>query len=320
MEVEHHTVVTPDGWALSLQRPIRPGASTGGSAVARAPVLFVPGYGMNAWIVRYHPSGRSFASVLLDAGLDPWGIDLRGTASSRGPRGGARLADQALVDLPAVIDHIRSVTGVDAVHAIGCSLGGSLLLGHAALSEEASIGRLALIGAPLHWGDSLRERVLGRVLQTAGAIPMRGTRRFARFALPLAATLAPAALRLYLNPRITDVGCVDELVRTVEDPVPAINRAIGAWMRSELRLADRPVAPALARFVSPMLVVHGSGDGIVGHRAALSAVGATGGPVEVIRVDHPSGQPVGHADMFVSDIAPTQVFEPVARFLAQPPP
>ncbi|HHO49821.1 MAG TPA: hypothetical protein ENK18_02870, partial [Deltaproteobacteria bacterium] len=74
--LEPHTVQTPDGWRLSLIRVVRPGVAPG------PPVLFVPGYGMNAWIVQYHPSGRSFADVLLEHGFDPWGIDLRGTATS----------------------------------------------------------------------------------------------------------------------------------------------------------------------------------------------------------------------------------------------
>lgn len=310
--LERHTVQTPDGWRLSLTRVVEPGRSPG------PPVLFVPGYGMNAWVLQYHPSGRSFADVLLEHGFDPWGIDLRGTATSRGPTP-AGLEGQALHDLPAALAYIRGVAAAEQVHAIGCSLGGSLLFAHAALADEHHLDRLVAIGAPLSWGRTIKTRVLGRVLQTAGQVPMRRTRSLARVALPIVARTAPAALGIYLNPRITDVSCAADLTRVVEDPLPTINRAVGDWMRGELRIGGRAIASSLEGFERPLMVVHGSGDGIVPTDAALSVVGAVGGPVEVVAVHHPAGEPVGHADMFVSRIAPREVFEPVARFLSDDP-
>jgi alpha-beta hydrolase superfamily lysophospholipase len=274
---------------------------------------------MNAWIFQYHPSGRSFAEVLLDAGFDPWGVDLRGASTARRTSRDAGPVDldaQVTVDLPAVLDFVRGRSGAERVHAIGCSLGGSLLFAHAAFAPEPHLDHLVAIGAPLAWEPSLTTRALARLLRTGGRLPLRGTRRIARHALPWVARGAPGILSIYLNPRITDLRDPEQLTRTVEDPVPALNLAIARWMRGQLVLGGQPVAPALRRFDRPLLVVHGSGDGVVPRGAALSVVGATSGPVEVALVSHPAGEPVGHADLFVSEVAPEQVFARTARFLA----
>lgn len=311
--LEHHTTATPDGWSLSLIRVVRPGAPPG------PPVLFVPGYGMNAWVVQYHPTGPSFADVLLDAGFDPWGVDLRGTSTARRTRSSApvaRFEDMAALDLPAAIAHLRRVTGAPRVHAIGCSLGGSLLYGHVALAADHGIDRLVAIASPLTWDRSLARRAMALLLDTVGQVPVKGARHLARMALPLAARAIPGALSLYLNPRITDVSDAAALCRTVEDPMPAVHRALARWMVSELRVGSRPVAPGLKHFDRPLLVLYGSGDGIVPQGPALSVVGATSGPVEVRKVEDPGGQPVGHADLFISDLAPELVFRPTARFLS----
>ena len=309
-----HVATTLDGWALRLTRFVRPSGTPG------APVLFVHGFGMNSYLMQYHPAGRTFASVLLEQGLDPWAVDLRGTSSSRQlrPEGLAPgLDSQTLYDLPAVLTYIRRQTGHERVHAIGCSLGGSLLFAHAAFAEEPGLGRVVAIGAPLSWQGAPMARYWSRMLQTVGSIPVRGSRHFAKHALPVLAKTAPWLLSVYINPTITDISAPGDITRTVENPIPSVNRAIAEWMRGELRVAGRAVAPALKRFEEPMMVMYGTGDGIVPRPAALSVVGATSGPVEVVEVGHPRGESVGHADLFVSDIAPQAVFEPAARFFAE---
>lgn len=309
--IETHEVATADGWHLRLERGVGEAGPRG------TPVVFIPGYGMNAWIFRYHPTAASFLEVLLQAGLDPWAVDLRGTSTSSAGPGAppATLSGQALVDLPAVLAHICARSGAERVHAIGCSLGGSLLYAYA-IQPDHVLDRVVCVGAPLDWGVGLRTRLLGRVLPVVGRVPLRGTRRFASVGLPLLAAAVPRALQIYLNPKITDVREARDLVLTVEDPVPSVNLAIGAWMRAgALHIGGVHVRAELHRFTRPLLVLHASGDGIVPEESALSVVGATGGPVEVQQVDHPSGEPVGHADLFASDIAPERVFAVTAAFL-----
>jgi pimeloyl-ACP methyl ester carboxylesterase len=110
MDIETHTTATHDGWRLTMHRGVRR-RPTG------RPVLFVPGFGMNGYIFRYHPATRRFMEHLLDACLDPWSVDMRGTRSSVGPTGSIGLADMAFIDLPAAFEHIRRSTGHEVVHA-----------------------------------------------------------------------------------------------------------------------------------------------------------------------------------------------------------
>jgi len=311
LAVEDHRVTTWDGWSLSLHRS--PDARAGA-----APVLFVPGYGMNGWIFRYHPNARSFMGHLVDAGLDPWWVDLRGTSTSRRRRGAPApsLRDQALIDLPSAFDYIAAATGADRVSAIGCSLGGSLLYAWAGLDPQHRIERLVTMGSPLRWGHTAITRTFAWGLPAAGSVPMRGTRRLARVALPVAGTIAPWALSLYLNPKITQIRPSRMLTRTVEDPAPTINRDLGRWMRTgDLHLDGVNVTDALSRYSRPLLLIFGSGDGICPEAASTSATERTSGPVDTLRVDHPDGHRVGHADLFISELAPSHVFPRVSRFL-----
>lgn len=315
MEIEEHTVRTHDGWGLRLHRGVRPGRPPG------EPVLFVPGYGMNGYIFRFHPGAPSFMEALLDQGFDPWSVDLRGTSSSIRHRRTAprvRLADQAFVDLPAALDFVADRTERAAVGAIGCSLGGSLLYAYVGAFPQHRILRLVTMGTPLRWSPSLLTRSFRALGPTVGSIPVRGTRRLARVALPVAATLVPKALSLYLNPKITRTRPARKLTLTVEDPLPDVNREIARWMRrGDLLLDGIDVTRGLATFRQPLLVIVGDGDGICPRDAALAVVGRTGGPVETLQIAHPDGHPVAHADLFISDIAPTAVFPSVGAWLAR---
>lgn len=318
MHVEHHTVTTHDGWRLQLHR----GMPDIGAPSPRRPVVFVPGYGMNGWIFRYHPledrGVPSFMRSLLAKGLDPWSVDLRGSSTSvptaRAPR--VRLADQAFVDLPAALDAVAEISGHDRVDAIGCSLGGALLYAYGGGVSSHRLRRLVTMGAPLRWERSPLTTAMQLFGPTLGAIPVRGTRRFTRLALPVASVLAPRLLSLYLNPAITRTRPARKLTLTVEDPIPDVNREIARWMRhADLVLDGLHVTASLSALEAPLLVIVGSGDGICPPEVARSVQGRTGGPVDVVEIRHPDGHPVGHADLFISDIAPDLVYPRVAEFL-----
>ncbi len=308
-------VTTSDGWSLEVTRGV-PEIPMGDDR-HRPPVLFVPGYGMNAHLFHHHPSGPSFAEVLYAQGFDPWSVDLRGTRSSRAPspRSRPRLADQAFRDLPAVLDHVAERRGVARVHAIGCSLGGALLYAHGG-RDAHRIDRLVTMGSPLVMvADTAILRALAAIGPLAARVPVRGTRPLARIALPWVARVAPEALSFYLNPALIDLARPARLVQTVEDPSPTINVAMSAWARDgRLRLDGHDVTEGLSAFDRPLLVTYAAEDGVCVPRAALTAVEATGGPVEVLRVDHPDGA-VRHADLFIARFAPTGVFPSVAAFL-----
>ena len=312
LHVERHRVTTPDGWSLELHRGVRSGDAPG------KPVLFVPGFGMNAFIFRYHPRGTSFMASLLDAGLDPWSVDLRGQTSAHA-RPGARtdigLADHAFADLPAAFDFVARATGHDRVHAIGCSLGGALLYGYGGTLRDHRIDRLVTMGTPLKWtAPSAVVRGFARLGPLLG-VPVRGTRHAARAVLPIVSKLAPRLLSVYLNPALTHVGPARELSRTVEDPHPRVNRQLSRWIRhGDLLLDSVNVTEALRQFDRPLLVIVGSGDRICPPEVALAALEVAGGPTRSLRVGT-DAEGVSHADLFIADMAEERIFRPVARFL-----
>src|SRR5262249_10517524 len=97
-----------------------------------------------------------------------------------------------------------------------------------------------------------------------GMVPVRHTRRFARFALPVLAKVAPSVLGVYLNGRSTDLTQTARMVQTVEDPHPLINREIGEWMaRGDLVLRGVNVSANLPALKNPFLCVVANHDGIV---------------------------------------------------------
>lgn len=307
-----HRVTTPDGWRLNVQR-----ATRGGRPVDGPPVLFVPGYGMNSHIFHHHPGDQTFAEVLMDAGLDPWSVDLRGTSTALAPsrRAIPRLADQAFIDLPGVFDHIAAATGAERVNAIGCSLGGLMLYAHAG-RDDHRIDRLVTMGSPLVMtADTFPLRTFGRLGPALARIPVKGTRRIARAALPIVRRAAPGLLWFYMNPDLIDLSDPEVLVGTIEDPSPDISAGLSRWIREgSLVLAGHDVTRGLAAYDRPLMVVYADDDGVCPPRAALTAVDAASGPVEVMRVSHADG-PVRHADLFVAHFTPTEVFPPVAAFL-----
>ena len=314
MHVERFTLPTHDGWTLELHRGVRPGKPPG------KPVIFVPGFGMNAFIFRFHPRGTSFMEHLLDAGLDPWSVDLRGQTTSKArplASPSISLADLAFVDLPAAFDEVARLTGYERAHAIGCSLGGTLLYGYGGSVPDHRIDKLVTMGTPLRWTNpSLLVQAVARLMPMFGSIPVRGSRQMARLVLPVAAQLFPSVLSVYLNPKLTHTGeAVDQLVRTVEDPHPRVNRQLGRWiLAKDLKLGSVDVTEALRSFTRPLFVVCGNADRIAPAETCLAAVGITGGPVDSLVVGSEREQ-FAHADLFIADVCPDRVYTPICRWL-----
>jgi len=297
---------TPDGWTLHFDRWRGDGE----------PVLMVPGFAMNPFILGFHPRGRSLMEHMHDAGFDPWSVELRGLGRNKGgDRRQIGLSERALVDLPTAIQHVRERTGAERVHLVGCSLGGSIVYGMLANSPEEAVGKVISIGGPLWWKDPptvVRAfSLLGPVL---GRLPMRGTRQLARSAVPVLTRFAPSLLRLYINPQNVDLSQPDELVKTVENPAPRINRQLAAWIRhGRLRIGGLDIVLGVDRVKNPLLLVTGSGDGIAPVSACAPVLEAWGGPTEHLHVD---GQhPWSHGDLFIGHEAEQKVFEPMAAFL-----
>lgn len=313
---------TPDGWSLGLRRTTHRRPVPQGEAPQR-PVLILPGYGMNSFIFGFHPRGRSLEAHLAWRGHEVWSVDLRAQGRSRhhGPRPAAPfgLEQLALVDVPAAVDRVLARTATDAarVDLVGCSLGTTLMFAYAVHHPTAPTGSLVAFGGPLRW-----ERVHPLVAlafkspRLAGALPFRGTRALARALVPVLARV-PSALGIYMNPASSDLSRLDEMVQTVEDPIPRINREISEWIAArDLVLAGRNVTVGVAGLSNPLFCVVARDDGIVPPETARSGFYASTARVREVLEVGGRGTPIAHADLFLSHDAHETVFDPLARWLA----
>lgn len=316
MQIEKLSPDTSDGWTLDL-RVFRDEARLDR---ARRPVMFVPGYGMNGFILNYHPSGPSFVESLCADGFEVWVANLRGQGESRRRERRApgpalrRLAEE---DLATSIDRALSASASqrDEIDLIGCSLGGSLSYAYLALVERPRVRSVVAIGSPLRWVQIpglLRAVFSSRTV--AGALRISGTRRMAKLAMPLVKKV-PWVLSLYANTDNIDLDHAQAFTETVEDPHPRTNRDIASWLKhGDMVLRGINVTEAMREQTGRLLIIAANRDGIVPEATALSPQGFWGGELSVMKLGNPRVW-YAHADIFVGREAPKTVFDPVAEWL-----
>ena len=320
LEVRTYAVDNGEGWQLALRRYRSPAAADGD----RNPVVILPGYGMNSFIFCWHPEGVSMAEFFARQGFEFWTVDLRAQGDSvpDGGSGSYRMEDVGVTDLKVVVDHIlaHSPSGRDRVDLVGCSLGATYGFIHVALVPDHRIGSMVAIGGPLRWtrvNPVLRLAFSSPAL--AGMLPFKGTSLLAELALPLVAGHAPGLLSIYMRAENVDLERASVLVRTVEDPVPAVNAQIAEWIgRKDLWIGGENVTEAMERFTGPFLCAFGNADGIVPRSTAMSAFAAVGSRHrEVLELgnDHVK---MAHADPYVSRHSHAMLFEPMAQWLRDP--
>jgi pimeloyl-ACP methyl ester carboxylesterase len=297
---------TDDGWTLHVQRIHRAGS-------AGMPLLLVPGFGMNGRAFLHHPRDHALGPSLARGGHDVWIVDPRGTSTSRG-HGPVHLADLARRDLPAVVATMQRTTGTSSYDAVGCSLGGTLLLTarvHGALAPRS----IATLGTPLVWVERPKLVAAFAALEAAWPhVPLRGSRAAAGWALPIVRTVAPDLLSFYLNPRVTDLSRAAGWLASIEDPAPHLAAALAAWIRARRLVVDGiDVAEALATDTTPRWVAWAREDGLVPASVAQSA---RVGPHTVgYEVTSPAGA-LRHVDLFLANDVHAQLIEPLLAWLA----
>jgi pimeloyl-ACP methyl ester carboxylesterase len=289
----------------------------------RAPVLIVPGYGMNTSVFGYHPSGPSMEECLARAGFEVWCVDLRGQGDSfcLGQPRPYGLTDLACLDVRSAIRTVRerSFTAAElGVHGVGCSLGATLLYLSLGQPEPERLASMVSIGGPMRWVEV--HPLLRRLFvwpSLAGFVPIRGTRRTVRLLLPLLLRF-PRLLSLYLHPDLIDTSDIDRLVRSVEDPSPQLNREIAEWIRAgELEVGGLRLSQVLRQCELPLLCVAANADGIVPPASVFSAYEAIGSARRRKILVGSAQRHFAHADLFVSRHSQELVFAPVAEWLAQ---
>jgi alpha-beta hydrolase superfamily lysophospholipase len=259
---------------------------------------------------------------LARRGFEVWTANLRGQGDSHSVGGtlDAGFRELALGDFALAVDHVRKHTqaSADRVDVVGCSLGGTYVYAYLAHHpNDHTIGSVVGIGAPLRWvGIHPALKLLFASPRVAGKIRISGTRRMAGFALPLAAKRFPRLLSIYMNANIVDLTNADELVKTVEDPIPRLNAEIAHWVKAQdLTVDGINVTRALGRSDRRFLCVVANKDGIVPHAAAVSALEAfRDGDLLAVGDDRTW---FAHADLFISRPAQERVFEPLADWLSK---
>jgi pimeloyl-ACP methyl ester carboxylesterase len=311
---------TRDGWRLHVKRTRR----AAGVDRSRRPLLIVPGYGMNGFIFGFHPRGTSLESHLASEGIEVWTANLRGQGRSERARPdapGPTMARYAHEDVQAVIDLVlrESEGRATQLDVLGASLGGSITFIHLSRPEaRARIASVIAVGSPLAWEEvPIFLRVPFASRRVAGLVRVSGARRLASTVLPLVKHV-PAALGMYMNAAHVDLDAASDLVRTVEDPDPAVNRDIAGWMKSrDLVIDGVHVTRAMREVTQPLLLVVANQDGIVPERVATSAARAWGGSdVTTLRIGTPEDW-YAHADLFVGHASPEIVFAPIERWLRE---
>lgn len=316
MLIEDLFATTRDGWRLHLKRTRR----DAGVDRSRRPLLIVPGYGMNGFIFGFHPKGTSLEGYLADAGIDVWTANLRAQGRSERARRdapGPSMARYAHEDVSTAIGHVLAESGSDRLDVLGASLGGSITFTHLSRSEQRDrIASVIAIGSPLRWETvPLLLRLPFASRRLAGLVRVSGARRMASAILPLVRH-APAALAMYMNASHVDLDAASELVRTVEDPDPVVNRDLAGWMKDKDLVIDGVnVTRAMRDVTHPLLLVVANEDGIVPEVVATSAARVWGGEdVTTLRIGTPDDW-YAHADLFVGHDSPTKVFAPIEQWL-----
>ena len=306
-----------DGWRLALRRYSADTLRRSGR-----PLIILPGYGMNSFIFNWHPEGVSMAEFFARQGFEFWTVDLRAQGDSV-PDGGSPsylLQDVGITDLGAVIEHVLGHTQcvADRVDVMGCSLGATYAFIHVALVPDHRIGAMVALGGPLRWTKThpvLRLAFSSPTL--AGLVPFWGTSMAAELALPFVARRLPWLLSIYLRIENVDVDKAPILVRTVEDPVPAVNAQVAEWMRSKDLIIDgRNITDEMANFTGPFFCAFGNADGIVPRSTATSAFTAVGSKCKELLELGDDQLRMAHADIYISRYSHERVFRPVADWLS----
>jgi len=285
----------------------------------KRPLLFVPGFGMNAFIFGFHVQGPSLLEAAALAGHEVWTVDMRGQGAARPQLEGAApptMAAYAQEDLPAILGHIlaHSESERDEVVGVGASLGGAVLYAYLALHEAGTcpLGAAVTIGAPLVWQEvHFTLALLAACPTLVGAVALRGWVQALSPVLGRTPLLDHYVNRRHVDPRLGPL-----LLQTLTFPDPALNRDLVQWVRDKrLRVSGVDVAEGLRPVTLPLLVIMANRDGVVPASAVRSVERYWGGAAPSFLQVGTAEDWYAHADLFIAPEAPTRVFAPMLAWV-----
>jgi len=327
-EAERHRPKTADGWEISLVRYRAVGEATG------RPVLLCHGISANERNMDLD-EGHSMARWFAAHGREAWTMSVRGTGDSdrADPAKGRPLPirfDQYWQhDLPTAIEHVRKISGADAIDYAGHSMGGMIV--YAYLSQGGQgLHAVATLGAPtrLDWGTGLE-----RLLKTLGPKLVSDDVVFpsqlgAAVSAPFQTFFADGLFqRFFYNPESTSPETWQRLVLygTADTAGGTAKQLLSLVETSRFTSADGAIdfRADLARNRTPVLVVAAKLDRVAPTPAVKDGFRALGGPKQWLLITRANGTlgEYGHMDLVIGERAGAEVFRPVLDFftLHEPP-
>ena len=316
--MQSHRVTTADDAEVVLLR-----RETGG-----APVLIVHGISSNHNCWDLNPE-RSLAVYLEENGFEPWLLDLRGHGDAsvfvdgRKQRAGWPLDAYGLYDVPAAVQYIQEITGVDEVAYVGHSMGGMVgaIYASAYPGGDESLSVLVNVAGPVDFRDP--EVLLGFAL------------RVGRHWLPPKAIVpTPRLAHLYL--RLGEIPLVDAMLFTdIGEPERTImyERVVSPISSGEIRQMSRAgekgefvswsgeesYLSGLGQVQTPTMVIAGRADRIAPVDRVLPYCDAVGGEALCIVAGRSTGFAVdyGHLDLTSGDHVREEIYPLILEWLVQ---
>jgi pimeloyl-ACP methyl ester carboxylesterase len=320
---EVHYVETADGWRLAVRR-YRP---TGPQRYAE-PVLLWHGLAVNHLNLDWDPP-YGLAQYLASRGYDCFVPSLRGNGEGDRPgwnrpglKWGFSFDDHRNLDVPAVLAHVRAVTGCRRVLWVGHSMGGMLAYSLGGTPLEREIAGLVAVGSPSSFADQPYLRWLtwlGARLSRSGRVPQRWATRllspFTGLATPPFSELVIA--RNSMEPRMIRRfnACA------FEDISRGLALQFEDWVNGDhFRSLDKSqdYQRAMARFTAPVLLVGGTADRLAPPgcmRKALARLGSEDKTLILCGREHGWAVDYGHGDLLLGRTAPDEVFPAIGDWL-----
>jgi len=323
---EIHFVPTSDEWRIALHRYLPRGKERW-----REPVFLCHGLGANRFDLdlddRY-----SVARYLRSLGFDCWVIELRGAGLSSKPglfqkryRFDWTLDDHVHRDIPAAIRHIREVTGAEAVHWAGHSMGGILLYAFLETQGAQWIRSGVAVASPIDFsGMSAGIRGLLRWRPVLSRFPFVPVGIWVRLLSPLPRLFAPF-LKIGFNPGNVDNDVARLVCANLLEPLVCRDLLLqfGDWLESgRCRSTDRSFdyIEHLGEINTPMFILAGSGDRLAPPatvRPGYERISSTDKKYE--EFGRGGGQPMdyGHGDLIFGRNAPAVIFPKIGEWLTR---
>ncbi len=310
-----YEVESEDGVRLVLRRVRPPKVGERGEVI-----MLLHGLGSNH--EGFHLPGRSMARWLARRGHDVWMPELRGHGGSRVGRYDWCLDDYLERDLPAILEGIQTYSGREALHWVGHSMGGILLMCYGAMTGRGPIKSGVAIGSALDLGvgnsgfSSLLK--LRPLIEPLVAIP------YGSLAHLMAPTLGKGGLEAVETFNVWPDNVEAEMVQRLHArcfhsiPTSLLSHLATAFEEEGLILGSGfRVEQEIGRNEIPIRLISGSRDMQVTPEAVEHTAEMFKGDADLVRCDEAQGlgSHYGHWDLVMGQRAPLEVWPEVADWV-----